>query len=271
MRTALFSATLLASTLAAAATPIDGWYGSVFGGYTHLSNFVNSATFLRRFDRTIDNNNNFLNLNTFNSNNFNNLNNFGSAIPRNGYNGGFRLGFQSNALRYEGEFTYIGATNNHFSGRRDRFPFLFNQVNQFNPFVPFQENERKRKSSTNAVFGMANVYVDFPALIPCISPFLGVGLGYGWVETKLDFENPIFFGSFNIPQNLNLRNDFRASDSAFSYQATAGLTFNYVENWALNIAYRYIGTTKLKNFGRVFQGNLVSVGLVYRFNEYNYK
>ncbi|MBA3536203.1 MAG: porin family protein [Tatlockia sp.] len=269
MKTAIFSATLLASTLATAATPIDGWYGSVFGGYTHLSNFVDSSTYLRRFDRSI--NTNFIDFNTFNSSTFDNRNNFGSAIPRNGFNSGFRLGFQSNALRYEGEFTYIGAVINQSSGRRDRYPFLYNQVNQFNPFVPFQEYEHKRKSSTNAVFGMANVYFDFPTTIPCISPFLGVGLGYGWIETNLNLENSYYFNSFNFSQNLDFRNDFRTSDSAFSYQATAGLTFNYVENWALNVAYRYIGTTKLKNFGRVFQGNLVSVGLVYRFNEYNYK
>ncbi|MBA2711904.1 MAG: porin family protein [Tatlockia sp.] len=258
MRIALFSAALLASIQAAAATPIDGMYGSIFGGYSNLSNHINSETFLRRFNSPFNNN-----FNTFNH--YGIPGNFERTVPRNGYNGGARLGFQSNVMRYEGEFTYVGAVNKSSYSTHERYPFHLNYFNPFANHVP------KRKSETNALFGMANVYYDFPATIPCISPFVGVGLGYGWVQTRLDFENPLFPNSFSYPQNAYFSNDFSTSDSAFSYQATAGLTFNYLENWALNLAYRYIGTTKLKNFGRGFQANLLSVGLVYRFNEYNYK
>lgn len=267
MRIALFSAALLSSTLATAATPIDGWYGSVFGGYSNLTNLVNRSTLDRIVDRPIFNTfNSFTNFSPLNNFNFDNL---GFSTPRNGYNAGVRLGFQSNALRYEGEFSYIGAVNRHSSdNHRNRF-------NQFNPFFnPFNSNlgnNERRNKETNAVFGMANVYFDFPVFVPCISPFIGVGIGYGWVESKLDFENPFFNGLLNPLPAYNNRINLRLSDSAFSYQATAGFTFNYLENWALNIAYRYIGTTKLKDFDKTFQGNLLSVGVIYRFNEYNYK
>ena len=43
MRIALFSSTLLASSLALAATPIDGWYGSGFGGYSYMPNTINAT------------------------------------------------------------------------------------------------------------------------------------------------------------------------------------------------------------------------------------
>ena len=38
MRGKLFSAVLLTSGIATAAVPIDGWYASLFGGYSYLPN-----------------------------------------------------------------------------------------------------------------------------------------------------------------------------------------------------------------------------------------
>ncbi|MBA2655652.1 MAG: porin family protein [Tatlockia sp.] len=235
MKTVLFSATLLASSLAAAATPIDGWYGSAFGGYSYLSNLVEPNRIHRHFI-----------FNTYDRANFRqNLN-----VAKTGYNAGGRFGFQGGPLRYEAEVTYINAETKNGSHHRSLFPYW-----QANRGLHHSNNQ------TTALFGLANVYFDFPALIPCISPFLGLGIGYGWVEAKL-----------NWPSDLTLLpRQFRASDSAFAYQGTAGLTFNFAEAWALNVAYRYLGTTKLDKLGNSFQGNLVSVGMVYRFNEYNYK
>ena len=40
MRITLLSAALLATGIASAATPVDGWYTSVFGGYTYLPDNV---------------------------------------------------------------------------------------------------------------------------------------------------------------------------------------------------------------------------------------
>ena len=41
MKTTVFSAALLASSLTLAATPIDGWYATAFGGYTYMPNNLN--------------------------------------------------------------------------------------------------------------------------------------------------------------------------------------------------------------------------------------
>lgn len=169
---------------------------------------------------------------------------FDRAAYHNGYNAGLRFGFQSHPMRYEAEVTYINAKANTFRLRQ----FFFR---------PFPR--RHISGQTYAAFGMANVYYDFPEIVPCIAPYLGIGLGYGWVESTLDVRQ--FF----------LQYHFRGADSAFAYQGTAGLTFNFSENYALNIAYRYIGTTKINQLGKIFQANLASVGVVYRFDEYKYK
>ncbi len=40
MRIQLFSAALIATGINYAATPVDGWYSSVFGGYTYLQDNI---------------------------------------------------------------------------------------------------------------------------------------------------------------------------------------------------------------------------------------
>ncbi|MCA0403602.1 MAG: outer membrane beta-barrel protein [Proteobacteria bacterium] len=212
MKIALFSTTLLASSIAMSATAIDGWYGSVFGGYSYLSNNVSKYRY---------------------------GNYFSNPSYENGYNAGARFGFQSNPMRYEAEFTYISAKPEKF------------RVN--NLLV------RGYKGYSSASVGMLNAYYDFPELIPCISPFLGAGLGYSWIATHLNSYQP--YGPAR----------FKGSNGAFAYQGTAGLTYNFAESFALNIAYRYVGTTEPDNLGKRFQANLASAGIVFRFNESNYK
>lgn len=227
MRIALFSATLLVSSLATAATAIDGLYSSLYGGYSYLPDNI------RQFHRGVF---------------------FDNVSYHNGYNAGLRFGFQSHPLRYEGELTFINAKANTFRLRQ-----FFNQ--------PFPN--RYVSGQAYAAFAMANVYYDFFEIIPCISPFLGVGLGYGWIETTVNIKNYYFLNYSFLYSSSEYR--FRGADSAFAYQGTAGLTFNFSENYALNVAYRYIGTTKINQLGKNFQTNLASVGVVYRFDEYKYK
>lgn len=212
MRIAFFSAALLASSATLAATPIDGWYSSVFGGYTYLpDNLSNTTLGLTRTHASYDN----------------------------GYHAGGRLGYKSNPLRYEGEITYLNADLKNFS---------INNVSQLNV-----------GGSTYATVGMANVYYDFHDMVPAIQPFIGAGLGYAWVDGTFRSNGP--FGTTY----------YRGNNSVFAYQVTGGLTYNFSENYALNIAYRYIGTDRIGELGEVFQAHLATLGVIYRFNENSYK
>jgi len=212
MRIAFFSAALIASSASFAATPVQGWYASVFGGYSYLPENVDL------FRYGVNRNN--------------------SAYDS-GYHAGVRVGFQSNPLRYEAEYTYINANLKKFT---------IDNVYQLGV-----------NGSNTANLGMANVYYDFPDMVPAISPFLGIGLGYGWVQGVLNSQGP------------NGLTRYTGESSVFAYQATGGFTYNFRENFAVNIAYRYVGTDRVGELGKFFQGHLGSVGVVYRFNQASYK
>lgn len=199
-----------------AATPIDGLYSSIFGGYTFIPDDISKVKL-----------GSFFNQISYNSS----------------YNVGGRFGLQNGNLRYESEITYIQGNVNKFS---------VNNISQL-----------QTNGQIMAIFGMANIYYDFPEMIPSIVPFAGVGLGGGWVQAKFSNNSPTI-----IPKNIV---NFKAEDGVFAYQGTFGLTYNFAENYALNIAYRYIGTDKVNSFGKIFQAHLGSVGVVYRFDEDYYK
>lgn len=211
MKIGFFSVALLASNIAVALPPIDGWYSSIFGGYSNLPKNINTI---------------------YQSQFFNNV----GYQP--GYHAGGRVGYQNNPMRYESEITYI---NN------DIKQFYANYIQQTSV-----------DGQTEDFSAMANVYYDFAEILPCIAPFLGAGIGYSWIRTNFhdnDSPNPIFF---------------HGSNTVFTYQATTGLTYNFFENYALNIAYRYLSTVNADQLGRVFQANLATVGIVFRFDEASY-
>lgn len=213
MKFAAFITSLLASYASYAATPINGWYSSIFGGYTYLPGNV---------DKTRNN---------LTRNN---------VKYQSGFDGGGSFGFKSNPMRYEGEVTYLKANTDKFNINN----VLQTTVSGYN----------------QGLFGLANVYYDFPGLAtPILQPYLGAGLGYGWIETKLNNQVPLPAANFN------------ARNSAFAYQGTTGVTFNFAENYALNISYRYLATTKLSQFGEIFQAHIANVGAIYRFDGNNYK
>lgn len=214
MKSKLFFAALLANTIASAATPVDGWYASVFGGYNYLLDNVSYTNPLGLF---------------FNRTSYND-----------GYNVGGRVGYQNNPVRYELEYTYLTASNNGFN------------VNTIPQTAGLTGN-----SSGNIL--MANLYYDLPDLLPAISPFASVGIGVAALQTTLSSTAPMGGAYLSLSTNT------------FAYQAKVGLTYNFAENYALNIDYRYFASSKGGIFGRVFQANLAEIGAVYRFDEATYK
>lgn len=209
MRITLFSAALLASGMACAATPVDGWYTSVFGGYTFVPDNIYNTSYGVVFD---------------------------GVGYNNGYNAGGRIGYQSNPIRYEAEYTYLHANTKHFD---------IDQVRQ-----------DEVTGFTAGNFFMANLYYDFPNMLPAVSPYLGVGIGYAYLESNLTSSGLTYFST---------------SDNAFAYQGTAGITYNFSENYAVNLAYRYVATDKSSDFGKVYQAHIANAGVVYHFDHGNYK
>ncbi|TAL60786.1 MAG: porin family protein [Legionella sp.] len=214
MKRSLLTAALLASGIACAATPVDGWYTSIFGGYTYIPGNVNT-----QYMGILYNNDKYTK----------------------GYNAGGRIGYQSNPLRYELEYTYLEGFARNFDA------------------ASVQQIDVNGFSSANMF--MANVYFDTPEILPSIVPFLGIGIGYTYLQSALNGTNP----------NTVVVYNFDAKDSEFAYQGTAGLTYNFSENYALNAAYRYVATTHASEFGRNYQVQIASAGFIYRFDRGNYK
>ena len=212
MRIILLSAALLASGLACAATPVDGWYTGVFGGYTYLPNNVSNTTL-----GVLRNNSSY----------------------KDAYNLGARVGYQSNPMRYEAEYTYLNANTNYFN------------VNNI------LQTGVSGTATGNLI--MANIYYDCPEMLPSVAPYLGAGIGYANLQTILNSTGP------------NGATFFKASDNEFAYQATLGLTYNFAENYAANLGYRYALTNSASNFGKVFQAHIANAGVMYRFDKGNYK
>ncbi|MCC5791520.1 MAG: porin family protein [Legionellaceae bacterium] len=212
MKKMLLAASLLSCNLVNAATPIDGLYLGAFGGYSYVPDNLNvsRAGLTRSF-----------------------------ASYNDGWNTGLRLGYQSNPMRYELEYTYLRANLKHFRINHIRQPNVsgFNDVSLL----------------------MANAYMDLPEMVPLISPFLGAGLGYALVRGKFNSANPPEFSRYHAKNNV------------FAYQATTGLTYNFAENYAINLAYRFVATVRADEFGRSFQAHMANVGVLYRFDEARYK
>lgn len=162
-----------------------------------------------------------------------------NANYQSGFDAGGNLGFKSNPMRYEGELSYIQANANSF---------------ELNHFRQFGVN-----GYSNAILGMANIYYDFLGITEAIQPFLGLGIGYAGVQVKLNSTAPFGITHYNH------------SNAVFAYQATGGLTYNFAENYALSLGYRYVATSTVPELGQMFQANLANLGAVYRFDGNNYK
>ena len=191
---------------------IDGWYSNAFGGYAYIPDNIN-----QNFGSYYINNTNY----------------------NSGYTIGARLGYKSNPLRYEGEFSYINAQMKYF------------KINYAEPV--------NKTGITNTFAAMANVYYDFPGLTPSIEPFLGIGLGFANVNTHFESYAP------------GILLDVNKSNTQFAYQGTIGLSYNFAENFSLDAAYRYFRTTQIDNLGDSFQAHLITGGVTYRFDDALFK
>jgi len=165
---------------------------------------------------------------------------FNRAVYQSGFDAGGTFGYQSRPLRYEAEVSYFSDNISyyHVNGVRQTVPSGF----------------------SNAIAAMVNVFYDFPALVDCaIQPFLGVGIGYAAVHLNLNATGPAFATQIST------------TDSAFAYQGWVGLTYNFAENYALNIDYRYLATNHIFNIGSRFQAQTANVGAIYRFDGARYQ
>ena len=212
MKLTLLTSALLATGIASAAPAVDGWYASAFGGYTDLASNIKTYYY------------GYL---------------LSDVYYRYGYNVGGSVGYKSNTIRYEFQYTY-----------------LYGDTNRYN--VDHVKHLRI-DGGTKANMLMANLYYDFPEVLGALSPFVGVGIGYSFMHATLNSTS-----RFNRPH-------YNTDQNSFAYQGTAGLTYNVMEHFAINAAYRYTATANSDNWGKNLQAQMGNLGLIYRFDKSSYK
>ena len=152
-----------------------------------------------------------------------------------GYNFGGNLGYKSGPMRYELQISYLNA-----------------KTKSFNRATVAQTGVSGR---TDVIPGLLNVYYDFDEEMGGdLIPYLGVGIGYAHIGTKLNSTGP------------SGTTTFKATDNEFAYQGSLGINYNFDEQASVTLAYQYLGTTKSSKFGKRFQAHSGTLGLVYRFD-----
>jgi opacity protein-like surface antigen len=162
-----------------------------------------------------------------------------NAHYHNGYAAGGRFGYKSGPMRYEGEVYYMKANS-------DRFfigPILQTGVS----------------GSSSALPVMANVYFDWDDLGHDLAPFIGGGIGYVHINTSLNSTGPAAITFY------------KGSNNKFAYQGTAGITYNFAENYSAGVSYRYFSSENAAQLGTRFQAHLGQFNVTYRFDEARYK
>jgi opacity protein-like surface antigen len=139
----------------------------------------------------------------------------------------------SNGLRLEGELTYKQADMDKF------------KIYGFSSSI---------NSDISALGFMANAYYDFKNTSP-FTPYVGGGIG---------------FATLYVSQAINNYGDllwFDEDDTVFAYQLGAGVAFDVNKNMAIDLGYRYFGTSDphFNTYEADFGSHNVSLGFRYKF------
>lgn len=149
-----------------------------------------------------------------------------------GFNAGGSFGYKNALWHYEGEVSYLKAPLSSLNINGTKTSYL--------------------DGYSQGVFGLANLYFDFPTRMNSVlQPFIGGGIGGAWIQNS--------YAILQLPS-------IQINSSAFAYQATAGVNFNFSEDYSLAFYYRYVGTNQISALGSVFQAHLFNGSLTYRFD-----
>ncbi|HKQ95612.1 MAG TPA: porin family protein [Aestuariivirgaceae bacterium] len=93
--------------------------------------------------------------------------------------------------------------------------------------------------NVDAMTVLANAYIDIPINIAFLSPYVGAGAGYGWVDGTA-----------------------AGDDSGFTYALMAGATFDLTESMAIDIGYRF---RDISIDGPDFTDHSATAGILFKF------
>ncbi len=125
------------------------------------------------------------------------------------------------------------------------FSYRSNDIDQIDPYGGFSgwpAGSISGDYKTMAILG--NLIYDFETQ-SALTPYIGVGAGIGFVNP--DVVGSVTPGAPTSPLSIS----YGGSDTAIAYQALAGLAVDLAEGLALDLSYRYFGTTKRDHSGTI--------------------
>jgi OmpA-OmpF porin, OOP family len=221
LRSALLAATVLATPIAASAQPVTGLYVGAGAGVN-----ITQRTSIKSFSTPS------LPIGPFT--------NTGDLNGSTGFAGVGSVGFGfGNGLRAEIEGNY---RNNHSSG-----------------FSSGAVSGGVNGGTTEQKYGaMANVLFDFNGLTPWVTPYIGVGAGYIWINEKWKSYNTT--GLPAAPPG-SLFASGHSTQGSFAYQAILGAAIplpTILPGLAFTAEYRFLGTAG----DRTYKGTVTGPGVV---------
>ena len=161
-----------------------------------------------------------------------------------GFASGVELGYGfGNGLRAEIEGDYLNTRGKGFTG--------FTRG-----FVP-------QGGGTQQKYGpMVNVLYDFNGLSPSIVPYVGVGIGYQWIENNIHISNGGTFGVGNstvTPGSVSAKTN--GTQGSFAYQAILGFAIPVpsLPGLAVTADYRFMGVTGNQTYSTTYNSTVNGV------------
>lgn len=279
---------LAASCSAYSATPTEGWYAGLMGGFSYMSDLhlTSPNPWYRRPDgyaetltvpviqSRLDVLYSFLSLQPPSINNaiyLNNIRNLRNLLPyiipfkkgsaSHGLGGDFAVqaGYRVCNFRLEGELLFNYA------------PISVVKVNgvTFSQHVTFR-NPIRINGQTGFGAGLFNAYYDFynEENDPSWVPYLGLGVGYAYTRTSINFSVPYLFPTLPNYPNLSsysVSYNTKVNKSSPMGQGIVGISYYYSDDLALFMDYRYITTNRISQLGNRISTNTLNFGFNYSF------
>ena len=215
---------MLASGIASAYQPAQGWYAGLMGGFSYApsTTFSLNDPFIARYPR------------------------FANVTAKLNYNvggnGGVQLGYRCDKFRVEGELNY------NFNS--------YNRLRIGNYTIGSSHNVQGLNLSGNSnmyagfINGFFDIYDEEDVGTTWV-PYVGLGIGYARVQNTADF-----FVQYRQVNFLTAK----ASSNEPIGQAILGLNYFFSDNMSLGWDFRYMSTRKLDYLNSRFEvvtGNLV--------------
>ncbi len=189
---------------------------------------------------------------------FASANDFSSAAPSSG---------SAASYSFDDAFA-IGAAVGQIQGRQLRteleFAYRDHDVDQVTLLSPMGNTVFNGSGELRVYSGMTNVYWEFVnSPMPALHPYVGGGVGFAFFESN-----------FAVQGNSIVSPEYQ-TDSAFAYQAMAGLNWCTAPNMSMFVEYRYFATDGVRVAGSLggnsvngkfdYQSNNVFAGVRFKF------